>query len=64
MNNYELAKLLHHIADYIMLADSVMRLPQCNDGAKKLECEHRPEWGETVRYNCVDWISTTEERND
>jgi bifunctional N-acetylglucosamine-1-phosphate-uridyltransferase/glucosamine-1-phosphate-acetyltransferase GlmU-like protein len=55
MTDYDLAKILHRIADMIMLADSVMQMPQCNTCKKKLECEHRPEWGASVRYNCFEW---------
>ena len=64
MNNYEIAEMLHDIASYIMLADSVMKLPSCNDCGKLMSCEHRPEWGATVRYNCFDWTSKTEEKDD
>lgn len=64
MNNYELAEMLHRIADMIMLADSVMKLPQCNTCARKLACNRRPEWGASVRYNCFDWVSESEAKDD
>ena len=62
MNDHDIAKLLYRIADMIMLANSVMQLPQCNTCGKKLSCAHRPEWGASVRYNCFEWAKEGEEK--
>lgn len=64
MNNYEIAEKLHDIASYIMLAETVMKLPSCNDCGKVRTCVHRPLWGADVRYNCFDWVSESEAKDD
>ena len=64
MNNYEIAEMLHDIASDLIIAETVRRLPSCNTCGKVKTCVHRPLWGADIRYNCFDWVSTTEERND
>ena len=55
MTDYELSKLLHHIADALMLADRVSKQHNCNDCGIKKTCKYCPTWGEPVRINCPLW---------
>lgn len=55
MTDYEISKLLHHMADALQLADRVSKQNNCNNCGKKGTCEHVPKWGEPVRINCPLW---------
>lgn len=55
MTDYEISKLLHHMADALQLADRVSKQHNCNDCGKKGTCEHMPKLGETARINCPLW---------
>lgn len=55
MTDYEIAQLLHHIADAIQLADRVSKQHNCNDCGKKKSCEYVPQCGDPVRINCPLW---------
>lgn len=55
MTDYEISKLLHHMADALQPADMVSKQNNCNDCGKKGTCEHMPKWGEPVRINCPLW---------
>lgn len=33
-------------------SERVSSLPNCNDCAKKRDCEYLPDWGKDVRINC------------
>lgn len=60
MNDYEIANLLHHIADAVLLADRVSKQHNCNDCGIKKTCEYVPEWGDPVRVNCPLWKGETQ----
>jgi len=60
MNDYEIAKLLHHIADAVLLANRVSKQHNCNDCGIKKTCRHVPEWGDLVRVNCPLWKGETQ----
>ncbi len=64
MNNYELAEMLHDIASDLIIAETVRRLPSCNTCGKVKTCVHRPLWGADIRYNCFDWVSESEAKDD
>lgn len=40
--------------DGIDFIEKIASLPNCND-CGRVDCEHKPKWGETVRYNCPLW---------
>ena len=55
MTDEEIVKALYRVADCIRFTEMIGKLNNCNDCGKKNTCEHRPEWGQTVRYNCFEW---------
>ena len=40
--------------------DHIMTLDTCNNCGAAQACEHRPEWGASVRYNCPLWRKEAE----
>lgn len=49
----ELATYYDNLSVYY---DRMAELPDCNDCAKKRDCEYLPEWGATTRVNCPLWV--------
>lgn len=55
MTDFEICKLLRHIADAVSLADRVSSQHTCNDCGIMKTCEYAPKWGDLVRINCPLW---------
>lgn len=52
MGRNEIIEAIYYIADTLRYAEQIKELNNCNDCAKKMSCEYRPEWGRMVRINC------------
>lgn len=50
----ELIRLIYSICDYARLGYNVSTHNNCNN-CKDKECKYRPEWGDSVRWNCPLW---------
>ena len=50
----ELILLIYSICDYARLGYKVSTYDNCNN-CKDKECKYRPEWGDSVRWNCPLW---------
>ena len=50
----DLICLIISICDYARLGYKVSTYNNCNDGKAK-ECKYRPDWGDSVRWNCPLW---------
>ena len=59
----EIISKLHYVADLLRVAHQITRMPNCNDCGVQ-HCEHKPEWGMPVRYNCPLWKEWKEQKHD
>jgi hypothetical protein len=50
----DLIRLIFSICDYARLGYRISTLNNCNN-CKMADCEHKPDWGEQVRWNCPLW---------
>lgn len=50
----ELIRLILSICDYARFGYNISTYDNCNNCRVK-DCEYKPEWGRTVRYNCPLW---------
>ena len=50
-----IVKALYYVIDCVKFADRVSKLPCCNTCGKLKDCEYRPEWGDSVWWNCPLW---------
>ena len=50
-----IVKALYYLIDCVKFVDRVSKLPCCNTCGKLKDCEYRPEWGDSVRWNCPLW---------
>ena len=55
MDDSEIVRVLHRIADAVQIMSQLSQKPNCNDCGKKKECEYVPKWGDPVRINCPLW---------
>lgn len=60
----EVAMALQTIADCLRQYDEIHNLPNCNDCNKVNECEYRPRWGATVRFNCPLWEAKPDKQKE
>ena len=58
----ELIHDLRYIADCLKFVCEIYELSSCNDCSKK-DCEYKPKWGESVRYNCPLWEGDKKDGN-
>ena len=56
----ETIRILFSILDYARLGYKVSTYDSCNNCADK-ECKYRPEWGDSVRWNCPLWTAERKE---
>ena len=52
---------LHYVADLLTVAHKITRMPNCNDCALA-NCQYRPAWGMSVRYNCPLYVKEDEKK--
>lgn len=50
----ELIELIISICDYARLGYNISTYNNCNN-CKDKECKHKPNWGDSVRWNCPLW---------
>lgn len=50
----ELIRLILSICDYARLGAKVSTYDNCNN-CHRQECEYKPDWGDSVRWNCPLW---------
>lgn len=51
----DLKFLLEEYDEYGRFANRVSSLPTCNDCGETKDCPFKPQWGDSVRYNCHLW---------
>lgn len=54
-DEFELIHGIYSILDYASLGLKVSKLNSCNNCEVRRNCEHLPEWGDSVRFNCPLW---------
>lgn len=59
----DIINILYSILNYAKLGYEISTCDNCNNCKRKL-CEHRPRWGQTVRWNCPLWRGEDDERPD
>lgn len=55
MKGSDIIDALYEAVGYMVYAEDIMKLPDCNNCGKKRTCEHVPRPGEHVRINCFLW---------
>ena len=60
MKREEIICYIISICDLARLGAKVIKHNNCNN-CKKKDCEYRPEWGDSVRWNCPLWEGGDEE---
>ena len=56
----ELIRLIISICDYARVGYEVTTHNNCNN-CKANDCEYKPKWGESVRWNCPLWKGADDE---
>ncbi len=52
----EIIRILYSILDYARFGYNVSTYNSCNN-CGKYDCQHKPEWGDQVRWNCPLWVA-------
>lgn len=56
----DLTACLFTLLDYARLGMKVSTYNSCNN-CRAEECKYRPEWGDSVRWNCPLWTAERKE---
>lgn len=56
----DIIRILFSILDYARLGYEISTHDSCNNCGDK-ECTFRPEWGDSVRWNCPLWVAERKE---
>ena len=52
----DVAEILYKAADAIRYMERLTELHDCNDCARKLNCQMLPAYGAATRINCFFWL--------
>jgi len=63
MSNSEIKEVLYRIIDIINYAESIAKLPDCND-CQLTDCVLRPKPGQFSRINCGLYVGAEEQNNE
>lgn len=59
----DLIRLIFSICDYARLGYNISTYNSCNNCGDR-ECEYKPKWGDSVRWNCPLWKGEKIERHN
>ena len=62
VNDIDVAAILYKAADAIRYMERISALHDCNDCARKQDCQMCPRCGEQTRINCFFWTEDKSEK--